>query len=286
MLAPTAAQAAVKDPTPEPTVQTTPDSHGVGGTAKETLSYGKQYHQSMDVWWTPDGVKRPGIFVIHGGWWSSGDKTMTNSIVRSYAELGYTVFNVNYRLSGEAPWPAQRSDVLDAIETAVKHADRWAFDAKNYVVMGFSAGGHLAASVGTFGDGLLPGLKGVVGVSPVISPLLAYNDGENAAEVNARKLGLAAIQLAGGCVPKECARVWASMETQWHASRGDAPMLTVHGEQEFVPPRHSLLLKNMLGQVGVPMTVFTTPGADHSAPVYRAPGVAERIQKWIFERIG
>lgn len=281
-LTPGAAQA-TKDPTPLPSVS----ASGMGGTEIETVSYGSQRRQSMDVWWTPDGTKRPGVFLIHGGWWSSGDKKYMTEISNSYAELGYTVFNINYRLSGDAAWPAQRTDALAAIETARKHADRWSFDAGNYVVMGFSAGGHIAAAVGTFGNGELQGLKGVVGISPVISPLRAYTDGDDASDLNQRKLRYAAIQLAGGCEPKgKCSRVWASMEVPWHASRKDVPVLSVHSENEFVPPAQSLLLKEMLGQVGVPVTIFTVPGIEHSAPLYRTPGMAERVQKWIAERIG
>ncbi|GGT28345.1 alpha/beta hydrolase [Nonomuraea spiralis] len=271
---------------PVPVVTNPTDPDGLGGLATETLSYGSQQHQDMDVWWTPDGQKRPGVFLIHGGWWSGGDKKYMKEITRSYADLGYTVFNINYRLSGAAPWPAQRTDALTAIATARKHADRWSFDAGKYVVVGFSAGGHIAASVGTYGNGIA-GLKGVVGLSPIISPLRAYSDGEKTANLDKRKLREAAIRLAGGCEPKgKCSRIWASMEVAWHASAKDAPMLTVHSEDEFVPPTQSQLLKQMLGQVGVPMTIMTAPGTNHSAPLYREPGVAERVQAWIAERIG
>ncbi|MEU5868726.1 MULTISPECIES: alpha/beta hydrolase [unclassified Nonomuraea] len=271
---------------PVPVVTNPTDPDGLGGLATETLSYGSQRHQDMDVWWTPDGQKRPGVFLIHGGWWSSGDKKYMKEITRSYADLGYTVFNLNYRLSGEAAWPAQRTDALAAIALARKQADRWAFDASKYVVVGFSAGGHIAASVGTYGNGIA-GLKGVVGLSPIISPLRAYADGEKTADHDKRKLREAAIRLAGGCEPKgKCSRVWASMEVAWHASAKDAPILTVHSEDEFVPPTQSQLLKQMLGQVGVPMTIITAPGTNHSAPLYREPGVAERVQAWIAERIG
>lgn len=269
---------ASKDPEPVSTM---------GGTSVETISYGSQRHQAMDVWWTGDGTKRPGVFLIHGGWWSSGDKKYMTEVTRSYADLGYTVFNINYRLSGEAAWPAQRIDAIAAIEAARKHAERWSFDPNNYVVMGFSAGGHIAAAVGTYGDGDLPGLKGVVGISPVISPLRAYTDGARSTDLNQRRLRQAAIQLAGGCEPKgKCSRVWASMEVPWHASRKDVPVLAVHSQDEFVPPVQSQLLKEMLGQVGVPMTIFTAPGIEHSAPLYREPFVAERVQKWIAERLG
>ncbi len=276
-LTPAAAQAA-KEPTPVPL--------GLGGLEGETVSYGSSRRQDLDVWWTADGSKHPGVFVIHGGWWAGGDKRYMTDIARSYADLGYTVFNVNYRLSGEAAWPAQRTDALAAIALARKHAERWSFDPDNYVVVGFSAGGHLAAAVGTYGDGQ-PGLKGVVGLSPVISPLQAYADGASATDPEKRKLRTAAIKLAGGCEPKgKCSRVWASMEVAWHASRKDAPMLSVHSQDEFVPPTQSRMLKEMLGQVGVPVTIVTAPGVSHSTALYREPGVAERVQKWIADRVG
>ena len=92
-----------------------------------------------------DGTKRPGVFLIHGGWWSAGDKKQMTEIARSYADLGYTVFNINYRLSSEAAWPAQRTDAMASIALARKHAERWSFDPNKYVVVGFSAGGHIAA---------------------------------------------------------------------------------------------------------------------------------------------
>ncbi|MEV0998476.1 alpha/beta hydrolase [Nonomuraea sp. NPDC050202] len=284
-LTPVAASASM-EPAPAPTADTPVDAEGTSGLSVETVQYGSHKRQSMDIWWTPDGQQRPGIFLIHGGWWSSGDKKYMREITRSYAELGYTVFNLNYRLSGDAAWPAQRTDALAAIAAARKHADRYAFDPNNYVLMGFSAGGHIAAAVGTYGDGI-GGLKGVVGLSPIISPLRAYSDGEKATDANKRKLRTAAIKLAGGCAPKgKCSRVWASMEVAWHASRKDAPMLTIHSENEFVPPVQSQLLKQMLGQVGVQVSVFTQPGTNHSSPLYREPGVAERVQAWIAARIG
>jgi acetyl esterase/lipase len=284
-LTPVAAQAA-KDPTPAPRISADPDMLGLDGLSAETIAYGSKRRQDMDVWWTDDGVKRPGIFVIHGGWWSSGDKKQMTNITKSYAELGYTVFNINYRFSTDAAWPAQRVDALAAIAKARKYADRWSFDPYNYVVMGFSAGGHIAAAVGTYGDGH-SGLKGVVGLSPIISPLRAYADGAATTDPYKRKLRSSAIRLAGGCAPKgRCSRTWASMEVAWHATPHDAPMLVVGSKDEFVPPTQGQLLKQMLGQVQVPVSIFTQPGTQHSSAVYHEPGVAERVQEWIAERIG
>ncbi|MBB2913558.1 acetyl esterase/lipase [Streptosporangium becharense] len=273
----------IQNPTPPPPSGS--DDPLVHGTVIDTVAYGPHGRQRMDVWHQTDDIRRPGVFLIHGGWWSSGDKKYMTEISRSYAEQGYTVFNLNYRLSGDASWPAQRTDVLDAIATARRHAALWSFDPNNYAVVGFSAGGHLATSVGTYKNGL-PGLRGVVGISPVVSPLTAYTEGAHTSDPNRRKLRAAAIKLAGGCEPTgKCARIWASMEVPWHASRGDAPVLTVHSKDEFVAAEHSYQLRDHLAHVGIPVTVLTEPGVEHSAPLYRLPGVADTIQQWVAEKL-
>ncbi len=270
------------NPTPPPVAEPDPLTQG---TVVNTVAYGPHVRQRMDVWYQTDELKRPGVFLIHGGWWSSGDKKYMTEISRSYAEQGYVVFNINYRLSTDASWPAQRTDTLDAIATARRHAALWSFDPNNYVIVGFSAGGHLAGAAGTY-KSRLPGLRGVVGISPVISPLTAYTEGADTFDLEKRKLRESAIKLAGGCEPTgKCARVWASMEVPWHASRGDAPMLVVHSEDEFVSPEHGKQLKEHLRQVGVPVTIVTEPGIEHSSPLYRLPGVAERVQQWVAEKL-
>src|SRR5690606_7459484 len=132
-----------------------------------------------------------------------------------------------------------------------------------------SAGGHIAAAVGTFGNGV-QGLKGVVGLSPIISPLRAYTDGAAAVEPAKVRLRKSAIRLAGGCHPKgKCSRTWASMEVACDASRTDVPMLTVHAKAEFVPAVQRELLKKCLGMLGVLVKTFTMPGKSHSTAVYR-----------------
>ncbi|MEU4831418.1 alpha/beta hydrolase [Streptosporangium sp. NPDC023615] len=274
----------IPTPTPVPTPTPQPDPL-VQGTVVNTVAYGPHPRQRMDVWYQPDEIKRPAVFLIHGGWWSSGDKKYMTEISRSYAEQGYVVFNINYRLSGDASWPAQRTDTFDAVATARRHAALWSFDPNKYVIIGFSAGGHLATAAGTYKSGLR-GLRGVVGISPVVSPLTAYTEGADTFDANKRRLRQAAIKLAGGCEPTgRCAKVWASMEVPWHASRGDAPMLVVHSEDEFVSPEHGEQLKEHLRRFGVPVTVATEPGIEHSAPLYRLPGVAERTQQWVAQKL-
>lgn len=287
-------------PTPTPTATTQPDGKGRAtpdpdasmteippGVVVRTVRYGRHVRQRMDVWYREDGTVRPGVFIIHGGWWNSGDKRSMASIVRGYVEQGYTVFNLNYRLSQDAPWPAQRVDTLTAIQTARRYAKRFGFDRDRYAIVGFSAGGHLAAAAGTYGAGR-PGLKAVVGVSPVISPMTAFVDGDEGATPAQQRLRRAAVALAGNCLPTRlrCEKVWRSMEVPWHAGPGDAPMLTLHSQDEFVPPYHSRLLKEQLNKAGVPMTIRVLPGNAHSTALYRQPGVAEGVHSWLAARLG
>jgi acetyl esterase/lipase len=157
-------------------------------------------------------------------------------------------------------------------------------DPERYAMIGFSAGGHIAAAVGTYGDGV-PGLRGVAGISPVVSPETAYEDGDLGADFEQRKLRKATIALAGDCDPTKCPRTWASMEVPLHASAGDAPMLSVHSTDEFVPPYQSEMLKQALNEVGVAMNIRVIPGSQHSSPLYREPGVAESVQSWIIARL-
>ncbi|GAA0406394.1 hypothetical protein Acor_77080 [Acrocarpospora corrugata] len=267
------------DPAPTPTATAT-----VPVEERATFAYGKHYRQRMDIWWRKDGVTRPAVFVIHGGWWSGGDKKYMTEVTRSYFQLGYVVVNINYRLAQDAPWPAQRTDTLDAIATVRRHFAQFNLDPDRYALLGFSAGGHIAAAVGTYGDGV-PGLRGVVGISPVVSPRTAYEDGDEGADHEQRKLRKATIALAGGCEPIECPRIWSSMEVPLHATQGDAPMLSVHSADEFVPPYQSEMLKQALNSVGVAMNIRAVPGFVHSSPLYREPGVAESVQSWIIARL-
>ncbi|WP_433497863.1 alpha/beta fold hydrolase [Sphaerimonospora sp. CA-214678] len=293
---PTATATHVRSATPAPSPGTTaspratPSARATAralpvGTKVRTFSYGPHPRQRMDVWWNSTGPRRPAVFIIHGGWWSGGDKKSLTSISKSYVRLGYTVVNLNYRLSGDAPWPAQRTDALDVIETVRRHAALFNTDPDRYVVIGFSAGGHISTALGTYGDGL-PGLRGVVGISPVVSPIASFEDGADPlADSARRKLHRAALILAGGCTPDRCPQKWSSMEVPFHASPGDAPVLTIHSDEEFVPPYQSELLREELTAAGVPMTIQTMPGTRHSSALYREPGVAETVRTWIASRL-
>ena len=99
------------------------------------------------------------ILAIHGGGFISGDKADGQiTPVLEALSRGYAVAGVNYRLSGEATFPAAISDVKAAIRWLRAHAGEYQLDPSRFAAWGHSAGGNLAALAGTSGD--LPALRG------------------------------------------------------------------------------------------------------------------------------
>jgi acetyl esterase/lipase len=96
----------------------------------------------------PNG--HPLIVHIHGGAWRVGDKrdSQLNSPHQMVAQ-GYALAAINYRLSGEAQFPAQIHDVKAAIRWLRGHASAYRLDPQRVAAWGGSAGGHLSALVGT-----------------------------------------------------------------------------------------------------------------------------------------
>lgn len=93
--------------------------------------------------------KTPGILIIHGGGWRSGNKSLMTPMAEALASSGYFVMAPEYRMSLEIAYPAAVMDLYDAIQWMHDHAEVYHIDMDKIIVMGCSAGGQLAALVGT-----------------------------------------------------------------------------------------------------------------------------------------
>jgi acetyl esterase/lipase len=123
----------------------------------------RQWHLDLAMKKDRGGKPRPGIVVIHGGGWLEGDKSsfasrehgVPGNIVE-FAELGFVAASINYRLSGEATFPAALDDCKTAVRWLRAHATDYNLDPARIGVYGNSAGGHLAMLLGVAGVGPQP----------------------------------------------------------------------------------------------------------------------------------
>ncbi|REE96105.1 alpha/beta hydrolase [Thermomonospora umbrina] len=259
----------------------------------DTYAYGDDDRQVLDAYWRAPAASRerttsprPGVLLLHGGSWRRGDKSGWRYTARRLTTLGYVVFSANYRLAQTARWPAQREDSQNALAYIKRNARLWNLDPNRIVVMGSSAGGHLATQLGTYGTGAAE-VRGVVALSPVVSPQRAYQDGGVLGADRSRRSLRQAVQMLLGCDPATdgpvCRERLNDASAATHAGPGDPPMLLIHSRGEFVPPAHGTVLAAVLGAAGVPATVNTVPGKDHGGALLDDTVTFDSVVRWMDE---
>ena len=138
--------------TPPPS---TPPPVPAGVTAHRDVAYVTNAHQrqKLDLYVPEKGDGPfPIIVWIHGGAWMSGDKNGCPPLSSGFVARGYAGVSLDYRLSGDAIFPAQIEDCKAAIRWLRAHAKEYRLDPTRIGVWGASAGGHLVALLGTSGD--------------------------------------------------------------------------------------------------------------------------------------
>jgi len=244
-----------------------------GVKAHRDLAYVANGHerQKLDLF-VPEmaGGPLPLIIWIHGGGWQNGSKDGCPPLRNGYTERGYAVASINYRLSGHAVFPAQIEDCKAAIRWLRAHAEEHRLDPQRFGVWGSSAGGHLAALVGTSGDVKAFDVGANLDHSSrvqaacdyfgptdftafVTTPGYASHATANSPEA----------KLLGGTVMdnKDSA---ARANPITFVSEDDPAFLIVHGDKDpTVPINQSQLLYDALKQVGVSVHFHTIRGAGH-----------------------
>ena len=147
----------------------------------EQIRYGDDPLQ-YGALWLPLGAEnspRKIIVLVHGGCWLNAyDIKHSYALSTALAQAGYLVWSLEYRRIGDAGggWPGTFEDILAGIKYGANLPEH-AFTLPNVVVVGHSAGGHLALLAGS----RLPELKGVVGLA-AITDVLSYSQGQNSCQ--------------------------------------------------------------------------------------------------------
>ena len=117
-------------------------------------SYGKR-NMHIDLYLPSQRSKsagrklKPVVILIHGGGWRSGFREMEKPMALYLASKGYIAAAVEYRLSGEAKYPAAVNDIQEAIKWIKTNGNKYGIDWKRIALYGTSSGGQIAALVGT-----------------------------------------------------------------------------------------------------------------------------------------
>lgn len=98
------------------------------------------------------GLKRPAVIVCPGGGYQFVSYNEGEPVALAYARQGYCTFVLRYSVKIENPFPKALTELALAIKLVRSHAEEWNIDPEDISVAGFSAGGHLAMSIGVFYD--------------------------------------------------------------------------------------------------------------------------------------
>lgn len=212
----------------------------------------------VDLYLNTDSRKPvPIIINLHGGGWNKGTKE-SQSGFNSFFKQGWSVANVEYRLSTYAPAPAAVEDVRCAIIYLVNNAKKLNIDPSRIVIMGSSSGGHLA---------LMGGLLENDHVFDTQCPtketvkLRAIIDKYGIADVPQWKSKSATQWL--GAHASDAAFV-RSVSPLYMVKKTSPPTFIVHGDADpTVPYEQSVALHKAYVAAGVPTEFITIAGGQH-----------------------
>lgn len=230
---------------------------------------------------------RPLVIWVHGGGWSRGDARQSGAfadwpgVLAGLAARGYVVASVDYRLSGEARFPAQVQDVKAAIRFLRSKAGEYGIDPSRVYLWGGSAGGHLAAlttltcGVAAFdppaSTGRLPHSQ-AMNAKPLpqsdcvqgaaiwygVSDLAAL--GPNAGSALVPKT----MQALFGCDPARCEAEERAASPITYIKRDEPPLLLMHGTADTeVSSDQTREMAARVRQAGAPVEMVLVPGANH-----------------------
>lgn len=255
-----------------------------GPVSKTTgIAYAPTHEKNrLDLYVPSTGDRCPLIIWIHGGGWQSGSKELQAGAVSRLlrqTERGYAVASIGYRLSGDATFPAQIHDVKAAVRFLRANASALRLDPRRFATWGTSAGGHLAALLGT-SAGVAALEDAAQGNGSVSSAVQAVIDCYGPTDLQRMDSALKANGCGGGhdepdspeskmlgCTTRglvDCPAAKAANPITY-ADASDPPTLIGHGLADCtVPHQQSQLLHDALLAAGVTSSLRLKEGGSHA----------------------
>lgn len=231
----------------------------------------------MDLW-VPEAEALAGVVLwVHGGAFLFGDRLnlpptlRPNQLRDAVLDQGLAFATIDYRLSGEAPFPAQLHDVKAAIRYLRHFAADLGLDPQRIGIWGESAGGHLASFAAVSQEPIHEGEVGVTGVASQVAccidwygPVLFEEMPKVRASMDGDGSDLTPEELLVGAWAKDRPDLLAAA-SPYHFVTSDAPpILIMHGDADgLVPVGQSERFAEKLRERGAGVEFVVVPGADH-----------------------
>ena len=246
--------------------------------------------QKLDLYLPKNGTNLPLIINIHGGAFKMGSKA--EGVPAEYLAQGCAVASINYRLSRNAKFPAQIEDCKAAVRWLRAHAAEYQLDPNHFAAWGASAGGNLAALLGTTGDSQEFDVGENLDQSSRVQAVVDYFGPTDFLQMDAHRLSdgmkhdpaySPESQVIGGAIQQNKEKT-AKANPINYISRHTPPFLICHGDADRMVPHHqSELLAAALEKAGVSVTFYTVPGAGHGP--FSDPKVAVLTREFLAKQM-
>jgi len=229
-----------------------------------TYLIANNWEAKLDVYQARDATTpNPTLVYFHGGGWVAGSKEASSLTFLPFLSMGWNVVNVEYRLAKVSLAPAAVQDALCALRWVYRNAKEYNVDSNRLVLMGNSAGGHLALTTGMSPaseslDSLCPGSEELK-VAAIINWYGITDVNELLAGANVRSFAVAWL---GGMANREELAKRVSPLTYVRA--GLPPIISIQGDADpTVPYSQNVRLHQALDKAGIRNELVTIPGGKH-----------------------
>jgi acetyl esterase/lipase len=249
------------------------------GAIHENVNYGAANAEPLLLGiFEPSGNSdhpRPAVILIHGGGWTSFDKSTMRTLAQFLARSGFVAVSVDYRLfhDDKNRWPAQLDDVQRSVRWLRANAAKYNVASEHIGAYGHSAGAQLAALLGMLDTRDNSDLS----LAKYSSKVQAVVDASGPTEfVSPRKdsEGDKFFSSFFGASFGEHPEIWRDASPVHHAAKSNAPFLIIHGtHDESVPIAQAQALYDKLKEVGAAVQ-FVQLDSDH---MFREPAVRRQL---------
>ncbi len=237
---------------------------------KKDIEYARAGERALllDVFLPKEGAGPfPAVVYVHGGGWSGGNKSAFHRQAAHMATKGFVGACIQYRLSGEAKYPAALHDVKAAVRWLRANAKQYKVRADRIGAAGGSAGGHLVSLLAlTAGKPDFEGNVGVTGVSSDVHAVAAFNPALDLVGMGKTGAENTKGPLFGffGNTYTDARQLYKEASPFTHVSSKAPPFLLLHGTADAtVEYDQSVMMQHELHKAGRHAELMTATGAAH-----------------------